>query len=66
MGRTRRNTCITNAQIEEELKLFIAEHKLQKGMGTIFYLLTPPGVTVCLDASGPRATAPTYEGLRSK
>jgi hypothetical protein len=45
-------TCITNAQIEEELKLFITAHKLPTGMGTIFYLLTPPGVTVCLDKAG--------------
>lgn len=47
-------TCITNTQIETELKLFIADHKLQTGMGTIYYLLTPPGVTVCLD--GGKAT----------
>lgn len=41
--------CLTNAQIQQELKSFIAAHGLQKGMTTIFYLLTPPGVTVCLD-----------------
>lgn len=45
-------TCITNAQIETELKLFIADHKLPTGIGTIFYLLTPPGVTVCTDGGG--------------
>jgi hypothetical protein len=45
-------TCITNAQIETELTLFIADHKLPTGMGTIFYLLTPPGVTVCLNGGG--------------
>jgi hypothetical protein len=54
-------TCITNAQIEEELKLFIADHSLQKGMGTIFYVLTPPGVTVCLDEAGGHCS--DYEGL---
>src|SRR4029077_15543828 len=45
-------TCITNAQVEKELKLFISDHSLPTGMGTIFYLLTPPGVTVCLDEAG--------------
>ena len=45
-------TCLTNAQIQHELEVFVAGHGLQKGMGTIFYLLTPPGVTVCLDAGG--------------
>jgi len=41
--------CLTNEQIQQELKSFIALHGLPKGMGTIYYLLTPPGVTVCLD-----------------
>jgi hypothetical protein len=44
-------TCLTDAQIQEELKLFIEDHSnLPKGMGTVYYLLTPPGVTVCLGA----------------
>ncbi len=43
--------CLTDKQIQEELELFITQHSLPKGMGTIFYLLTPPGVTVCLDGS---------------
>jgi hypothetical protein len=43
--------CVTRAQVEEELKTFIADHNLPKGMGSVFYLLTPPGVTVCLDAA---------------
>jgi hypothetical protein len=54
-------TCITNAQIETELKLFIADHKLPTGMGTIFYLLTPPGVTVCLDGGGPTGRCSDYD-----
>ena len=54
--------CITNAQIETELKLFIADHKLPTGMGTIFYLLTPPGVTVCLDEGGPEGHCSDFNG----
>lgn len=42
-------TCVTDAQIRTQLKEFIGAHGLQKGMGSIFYLLTPPGVTVCVD-----------------
>jgi hypothetical protein len=45
-------TCLTDKQIRSELETFISDHGLQKGMDTIFYLLTPPGVTVCLDAGG--------------
>ncbi len=41
--------CLTDKQLQEELELFIAQHSLPKGMGTIYYLLTPPGVTACLD-----------------
>ncbi|HXB64187.1 MAG TPA: PKD domain-containing protein [Solirubrobacteraceae bacterium] len=41
--------CLTDAQLRKELQTFIADHDLQKGMSSIFYLLTPPGVTVCLD-----------------
>lgn len=41
--------CLTDAQMRRELQTFIADHGLQKGMSSIFYLLTPPGVTVCLD-----------------
>lgn len=45
--------CLTDAQIQAQLKLFIANHGLPTGMGTIYYLLTPPGVAVCLDGGGP-------------
>jgi len=44
--------CLTDQQLQTELQTFIADHSLHKGMGTIFYLLTPPGVTVCLDGGG--------------
>jgi hypothetical protein len=43
--------CLTDQQIREELSTFIAQHSLPKGMNSIFYVLTPPGVTVCLDAA---------------
>ncbi len=55
-------TCLTNAQIETELKLFIAAHKLPTGMGTIFYLMTPPGVTVCTDGGGAKGHCSDFIG----
>jgi hypothetical protein len=45
-------TCLTDAQVRSQLEAFIPQHGLQRGMGTVFYLLTPPGVTICLDAGG--------------
>jgi hypothetical protein len=44
--------CLTDAQIRKELQTFVADHGLQQGMSSIFYILTPPGVAVCLDAGG--------------
>ncbi|HEY5287380.1 MAG TPA: PKD domain-containing protein [Solirubrobacteraceae bacterium] len=54
--------CITDNQIQEELAAFISQHGLPKGMGSIFYLMTPPGVTVCLDAGGPNGHCSDFEG----
>jgi hypothetical protein len=54
--------CLTDQQIQKELEAFITQHSLQKGMGTIFYLMTPPGVTVCLDAGGSTGHCSDYIG----
>lgn len=56
--------CLTDKQIREQLQTFIAQHKLQTGMGTIYYLLTPPGVAVCLDGGGPAGHCSDYSGAR--
>ena len=52
IGPGHTEVCLTDAQIRTELKAFIAAHGLQKGVGSIFYLLTPPAVTVCLQKEG--------------
>ncbi len=48
-GGTPTAVCLTSAQLASELEAFIALHGLPKGLGSVYYLLTPPGVTVCLD-----------------
>jgi hypothetical protein len=53
-------TCVTDAQVQEQLKLFIAAHHLPTGMGSIFYVLTPPGVTVCLGSGGSKGQCSDY------
>ncbi len=45
----KENPCLTDAQIREQLHTFIGTHELKAGMNTIFYVLTPPGVGVCVD-----------------
>jgi hypothetical protein len=44
--------CLTDKQVRNELQGFISQHGLPTGIGTVYYLLTPPGVAVCLDAGG--------------
>ena len=60
--------CLTDAQLREQLQSFITTHGLPTGMDTIYYLLTPPGVAVCLDEAGTHCsdysggrTGPSYE-----
>lgn len=62
-------TCLTDEQIRTELQAFITAHSLPRGLGTVYYVLTPPGVTTCLgagatscsDYSGlPESTNPSY------
>ncbi len=53
--------CLTDKQIHVQLESFVSQHSLPKGMGTIFYVLTPPGVTVCLnEAGGPTGHCSDY------
>ena len=44
--------CLTDAQVRAELLAYVAAHALPTGMSSVFYMLTPPGVTVCVDAGG--------------
>ncbi len=47
--KTEAITCLTDAQVKAQLTSYIEENKLPKGMNTVYYVLTPPGVAVCLD-----------------
>jgi hypothetical protein len=58
--------CLTNAQIQAQLQTVIAQHSLPKGMGSIFYLLTPPGVTVCLDGGTAAGHCSDYSGTTAE
>ncbi len=62
IGPGHTEVCLTDAQVRKELKAFIAAHSLQKGVGSIFYLLTPPAVAVCLDAGGPTGHCSDHAG----
>jgi hypothetical protein len=53
-------SCLTDAQVREQLQTFIGQHSLPKGMHSIFLMVTPPGVTVCADAAATHCS--DYEG----
>ena len=65
---TETAVCVTAAQVQTELERFIKQreeehHVLPKGMGTIYYLMTPPGVTVCLNEGGATGHCSDFNGL---
>jgi hypothetical protein len=41
--------CLTDAQIRAELKRFLTAKELPTGTDVVYFVLTPPGVTVCTD-----------------
>ncbi len=45
-------TCLTDKQIRAELKRFIAAEGLPTGREIVYFVLTPPAVTLCLDETG--------------
>lgn len=54
--------CLTDKQLRTQLELFMSQHSLPRGMHNIYYLLTPPGVTVCLnEAGGAKGRCSDYE-----
>jgi PKD domain len=53
--------CLTSEQVAVELESFITRQGLPKGLGNVYYLLTPPGVTVCLDGGGAKGHCSDYE-----
>jgi PKD domain len=44
-------TCLTDEQLRGELSAFIAANHLPTGLGVIYFVMTPPRVNVCTDAS---------------
>jgi hypothetical protein len=62
LGAPLTKVCLTDAQLRSQLLAFITQHSLPHGMSTIYYVLTPPGVAVCLDAGGPTGHCSDFAG----
>ena len=56
--------CLTDAQLQSELNTYITAHGLPRDLAHEYFLLTPPGVEDCFEASGSECSAgtsvPTY------
>ena len=66
IGPGKTSVCLTSTQMAAELEAFIASHGLPKGMSTVYYLLTPPAVTVCLDGGGASGHCSAHSEIASE
>lgn len=56
-------TCLTDEQIQTEIKSWVSEHGLPHDLTHEYFLLTPPGVESCFDAAGTECSAGTLSGV---
>ena len=56
-GCTAAAICLTDAQLQAELKSYVKAHKLPQGLGYEYFLLTPPGVEDCAEAISTECSA---------
>jgi IPT/TIG domain-containing protein len=63
-GCKKATTCLTDAQLQAELSSYIAAHALPRDLSHEYFLLTPPKVEDCFEATGTEcsagSTAPSY------
>ncbi|HEX4837503.1 MAG TPA: PKD domain-containing protein [Solirubrobacteraceae bacterium] len=51
--------CLTDAQLKAELQLFVTEQSLPTGLGALYFVLTPQGVSSCAGGAGGEAECNT-------
>jgi hypothetical protein len=56
-GCKKATICLTDAQLQAELSSYITAHGLPKDLVHEYFLLTPPGVENCFEASGAECSA---------
>jgi PKD repeat protein len=56
-GCTRAAICLTDAQLQAELTSYITAHGLPHDLAHEYFMLTPPGVEDCFQASGHECSA---------
>ncbi|HEY4451466.1 MAG TPA: IPT/TIG domain-containing protein [Solirubrobacteraceae bacterium] len=61
-GCKRAAICLTDAQLQAELSKYVTAHGLPRDLAHEYFLLTPPGVEDCFEASGAECSAGTAAG----
>jgi hypothetical protein len=56
-GCKQASICLTDAQLRSELLSYIQSHDLPTGLAHEYFILTPPGVEDCFEASGSECSA---------
>jgi IPT/TIG domain/PKD domain len=56
-GCTRAAICLTDAQLRAELRSYVSAHGLAQDLAHEYFMLTPPGVESCFEASGKQCSA---------
>jgi len=54
--------CLTDEQIQTEIKSWVTSHGLPQGLTHEYFLLTPPGVESCFTSAGTECSAGTPSG----
>jgi hypothetical protein len=62
-GCKRAAICLTDAQLQAELSKYVTGHGLPRDLAHEYFLLTPPGVEDCFEASGAECSAGTTAGV---
>jgi hypothetical protein len=57
-------TCLSDQQIQTQVSNFVAGHNLIRGMNSIFVVLTPPQVEVCLESGASAKSCSESEGSK--
>ena len=59
---TKLPTCLTDAQIQEELKSYVKAHSLPHDLTHEYFVLTPPEVRTCFEIASAECSAYKFEG----
>jgi hypothetical protein len=62
-GCTAAAICLTDAQIQSEIKSYVKAHGLPEDLAHEYFLLTPPEVEDCFDATGTECSAGATNGV---